>query len=67
MNSELARRSRGQLSKSDATLSREAGKGLMTIGAGGLTIGAAAWLLPFVTLPLLLVLAVFAGLFLYAR
>lgn len=39
------------------------GKGLFVVGAGGLGLWFAAGLLPFVTLPMLLVAAVIAGIF----
>lgn len=67
MSNEIVRYSRTALAKSDETLSREAGKGLMTVGAGGLAIGAVAWLVPFITLPMLLIVAVLLGGYLYAK
>jgi uncharacterized protein (DUF2062 family) len=67
MSNELVKYSRTALAKSDETLSREAGKSLMGVGAGGLAIGAVAWVVPFVTLPMLLVVAALLGLYLYAK
>lgn len=43
------------------------GRELLRTGAGGLVIGGVAWLLPFITLPMLLVAAVLAGLFFIAK
>lgn len=67
MSNEIVRYGRTALAKSDETLSREAGKSLMTVGAGGLVIGGVAWLIPFISLPVMLVVAVLLGAYLYVK
>ena len=65
MSKELVRSGQKYLANSnDESLRSDTGTALIQAGAGGLVLGGAAWLLPFVTLPMLLVLAVVAGAYL---
>lgn len=65
--SDIARRTMSELSKSDSPVSKEIGGALVKtgVGAGVLWIGAAA--LPFINFPMLLVLAVVLGGYLYIK
>lgn len=65
--SELTQYSRGVLAKSDNEISRGFGKGLVTAGGGGLAIWAVAGFLPFITTPMLLVVAIIAGIYFLAK
>lgn len=67
MSNELSRYAATAISKSDESIGRSAGKGLMTVGAGGIGLWFLAGMLPFITLPFLLIAAVVTGLFLYAK
>lgn len=64
MSNDLVRTGRKALMTSDSDLREKAGKGLVVTGIGGLGLWFLAGMLPFITLPMLLVFAVVAGLFL---
>lgn len=64
-NKDLVRAAQRSMVK--GTVSKDAGSALLLTGAGGLAIGGVAWLLPFISLPMLLVVAVLLGGYLYAR
>lgn len=62
MSNELVRSGQKYLASSSSNgLKRDAGKGLVTVGGGGLVLWTIAGALPFITLPLLLILAVVLG------
>lgn len=65
MSKEITKVGQAYLAKGGMT--ETASKGLITVGAGGLAIGAVAWMLPFISLPMLLVAAVVAGVFLSTK
>lgn len=67
MSNELTRLAATTIAKSDDNLSRSTGKTLMTVGAGSGALWLAAGILPLVTFPMLFVLAVLAGIWLYAK
>jgi hypothetical protein len=52
---------------SDESLRKDAGGALMKAGLGGGALYLAAGFLPFVTFPMLLIIAVVAGVWLYAK
>jgi hypothetical protein len=67
MSNELQRYARKSLATSDSSLGKDFGRGLAVTGAAGLGFWFLAGLVPFVSLPMLLVLAVVAGGFLYVK
>lgn len=68
MSNELVRSAQKHLvSTSDTTLRKEAGKALVKTGVGGAGLWVLAGALPFITLPMLLVLAVVFGGYLWAK
>jgi len=67
MSNELTRYAATAITKSDDSISRSAGKGLMTVGAGGIGLWFLAGMLPFITFPMLLIAAVIGGVLLYAK
>lgn len=64
---ELTRYGAKAITRNPDSVSKEAGSRLMLVGSGGLVIGAVAWLVPFVTLPMLLIVAVLMGGYLYTK
>lgn len=64
MSNELIRAAQKNIVHSKS-ISGAAGKGLVTVGAGGLGLMTVAAFLPLITLPMLLVMMVVAGLFLW--
>lgn len=67
MSNGMVRYGRTALAKSDEPISREAGRGLMTVGAGGLAMYVAAGLLPFIAPWMVMIAAVLLGAYLYAK
>lgn len=66
-NRELVRTGQSALVKGAGhQLGKEAGKALIKTGGGGLLLGVPA-LLPFITLPMVLVVAILIGFLLYAK
>lgn len=67
MANDMSRYAKTALVKSDSTLGKEAGAALVKVGGSGLVFMLAAGLLPFITLPMLLVAAVLLGGYLYVK
>jgi len=67
MSNELTRYAATAITKHDDSISRSAGRGLMTVGAGGIGLWFLAGMLPFITFPMLLIAAVIGGVLLYAK
>lgn len=68
MSNELMKVGQTYVAKTDGqAFKREAGTALLKVGGAGLALGGLAWMLPFVTLPMLLALAVLTGIFLVAK
>lgn len=68
MNNELMKVGQTYVAKTDTTAMRkDVGGALMKTGGAGLVLGGLAWLIPFVTLPMLLVVAVVLGAYIYAK
>lgn len=65
MSNELVRAGRKALAT--PSLSKEAGRGLALTGVGGLGLWALAGVLPFISLPVLLVLTVLVGGYLWVK
>lgn len=59
---ELQRYAASQIVKSEGTVAEKASKGLIVTGGGGLLLYGVAGILPFISLPMLLVLMVIGGL-----
>jgi hypothetical protein len=68
MSNELMRSGQKYLAtSSDDSLRKDAGGALMKAGLGGGALYLAAGFLPFVTFPMMLIVAVVLGLWLYAK
>jgi hypothetical protein len=68
MSKELVRSGQKYLAThDDSTIKREAGKGLVTVGGGGLALSVLAGMLPIVTLPVLLFIVVVLGGYLWVK
>ena len=68
MSKEIVRAGQTYLAHSnDESLRKDAGKALMGVGAGGFGALFVAGLLPFITLPMILVAMVVLGAYLYVR
>jgi len=68
MSNELVRSGQKYLATStDTSLRRDAGKALVSVGAGGLVLSVLAGVIPFINLPVLLVLAVLLGGYLWVK
>lgn len=68
MNKDLMRVGQTYVATSEpGEFRKDAGAALIKTGMGGLILGGGAWLLPFITLPMLLVAAVVIGLMLYVK
>lgn len=65
--SELTTYGRKALATTDNEISRGLGKGLATAGGGGLAIWAVAGFIPFINTPVLLLVALIAGIYFLAR
>lgn len=51
----------------DESLRKDFGEALMVTGVGGLALGGIAWLLPFVSLPMLMIAAVVFGAYIFFK
>jgi len=68
MSNELVRSGQKYLATStDTSLRKDAGKALVSVGAGGLVLSVLAGVIPFINLPVLLVLAVLLGGYLWVK
>jgi len=68
MSNELVRSGQKYLATStDTSLRKDAGKTLVSVGAGGLVLSVLAGVIPFVNLPVLLILFVVLGGYLWAK
>lgn len=67
MSNELTRLAASTIAKSDDSLSRSTGKTLVTVGVGSGALWLVAGMLPLITFPMLMVLAVLAGIWFYAK
>jgi len=56
-----------ELMRLNEPTSKVVGASLAKTGGAGLALGAVAWMLPFITLPMLLVVAVLTGVMLYVK
>lgn len=67
MSSELVNYGRNALSKTDSTLAQEAGSTLLKAGTATICLGLGAWVIPFISFPMLVILTVLLGAFLRLR
>ena len=68
MNKEIMRVGQTYVAKTDSgAMRKDVGAGLVKTGAGAAGLYLAAGLIPFVNFPVLLILAIVLGLFLYAK
>lgn len=68
MSKELVKNGQKYLvNSSDQSLRKDVGEFALTTGAGGLVLAGVAWMLPFVTFPMLLIAMVIFGVVLYAK
>lgn len=68
MNNELMKVGQTYVAKTDTpAFRRDVGGALMKTGGAGLVLGGLAYLIPFVTLPMLLIAAVVLGAYIYVK